>query len=278
MREPETKSRAANYSVSALYFYPIKSCGGIELSEAAIDARGLQYDRNWMFVDEAGNFLTQREYARMALIRPSITRGFLALKAPQMSELTIALTHAGPRKSVVVWRSECEALDQGDEVAEWISEFLGFNARLVRIANDFMRPVPPHFARRPEDQVGFADAFPFLLISQASLDDLNSRLAEKLPMNRFRPNIVIQGCPAYAEDTWDLIQIGDLAFDVVKPCLRCPVTTTNQDTAERGPEPLKTLATYRRAETGHVMFGQNLVQHSPGTIRVGDSLSVIKSK
>lgn len=278
MSEQATKSRAAIYKVSALYFYPIKSCGGIELSDAVIDARGMQYDRNWMFVDEAGNFLTQREHARMALIRPSFTRGFLLLKAPQMSEHKIALTQTGLSKSVVVWRSTCEALDQGDEVAEWISEFLGFNARLVRIANDFIRPVHPQFARRPKDQVGFADAFPFLLISQASLDDLNSRLTEKLPMNRFRPNIVIQGCPAYAEDTWDLIQIGALALDAVKPCLRCQVTTTNQDTAERAPEPLKTLATYRKTETGHVMFGQNLVHHSPGTIRVGDSLSVIKRK
>ena len=151
------------------------------MTEATLNARGIRYDRNWMFVDENGKFLSQREHPHMALIRPKIERNALILNAPKMTELKISLEQTGPRRNVIVWRSACEAIDQGDGVADWINDFLGFKARLVRIANDFMRPVNPQFARRPKDQVGFADAFPFLLISQASLDDLNCRLKEKLP-------------------------------------------------------------------------------------------------
>jgi uncharacterized protein YcbX len=178
------------------------------------------------------------------------------------------------RYEVSIWRDCVIAADQGDLAAEWFSTYLQGNYRLVRLPDDVTRLVDRQYATKAEDQVNLADGYPVLLISEESLSDLNSRLAEPLPMNRFRPNIVIKGAEvAYAEDEWSQIRIGKVAFHVVKSCARCITTTTNQSTAERGAEPLKTLATYRRVPRG-VLFGQNLIHAGPGRIKLGDSVAI----
>jgi uncharacterized protein YcbX len=264
-------------TVSALYYYPIKSCGGISVTGADVESRGFRYDRMCMVTDPEGGFLTQRDHPRLALIRPRVVGSTLVLSGPGLADLELELADTGPASTVKVWDDSCLAVDQGDPAGVWLSRFLGVPCRLVRMQKDHVRPIDPDYATGEDDQVGFADGFPFLLISQASLADLNSRLAEPLPMNRFRPNIVVDGCAAFAEDGWKHIRIGDMTFSVVKPCARCVVTTTDQATAERDQEPLRTLATYRQVPNRGVMFGQNLIHRGTGTIRTGDRVDVVSS-
>ncbi|HRE48062.1 MAG TPA: MOSC domain-containing protein [Aggregatilineales bacterium] len=260
--------------VTALHYYPIKSCGGVTLEVGEADWRGFRYDRHWLIVDPHGDFVTQRELPRLALIHPTIHSGMLTINAPAMSPLSLPLGMDGRRMSVTVWDSECEAFDQGDDAAQWLSDTLESPLRLVRMADDHIRQVDQRYAKRTSDQVGFADGYPFLLISEESLADLNTRLDTPLPMNRFRPNLVVRGVDAYAEDGWKQIRIGAMIFDVVKACARCTITTTDQETAKRGKEPLRTLATYRDSERG-VLFGQNLIHAAPGTVRVGDEVIIL---
>jgi uncharacterized protein YcbX len=184
---------------------------------------------------------------------------------------------AGATRPVVIWRDTCPAVDQGDEVAGWLSDFLHANCRLVRMADDFVREVDPTYASSPADQVGFADGFPCLLIAEESLADLNSRLAEPLPMNRFRPNIVISGGVPFGEDHVGRLRIGEIVFYAPKACARCTITTVDQATGETGKEPLRTFATFRRAQRS-VLFGQNLIHATTGTIRVGDSMVALAMK
>lgn len=270
-----TVPRPSTASVSALNFYPVKSCRGTPLSEAVIGARGIVGDRSYMLVDADGRFLSQREHARMALIEPRLTVDALTLAAPRQETISIPVLARGERSEVTVWRDRCEAVDQGDAAAGWASSFLGTSCRLVRIADDAVRAVDRDFAVSDDDQVGFADGYPFLLTTEESLVDLNDRMAEALPMNRFRPNIVLSGVEPFAEDDWRRIRIGEIVFAVVKPCARCVITTTDQATAERGMEPLRTLATYRQVPGKGVMFGQNLIHHSAGVIRVGDPVELL---
>jgi uncharacterized protein len=260
--------------ISGLYHYPIKSCQGIALERAEVDARGIVGDRRLMLVDPAGRFLTQREHPRMALIAARVDGPLLSVSAPDMPALEIDRMADGPRRPVSIWRDTCQAIDLGAEAAGWLSEFLNTPCQLVRIAEDEVRVVDQAYAPRPADQVGFADGFPFLVIAQASLDDLNARLETPLPMDRFRPNIVVAGCAPYAEDGWAEIRIGAITLALVKACARCAITTTDQRTAERGKEPLRTLATYR-AVGGKVMFGQNAIHDRAGTIRIGDEVERI---
>lgn len=261
--------------VSALYYYPIKSCGAVQAAAAEIDACGLRNDRRLLVIEPDGTFITQREQPRLALVNPAIQGDDLILSAPGMESLSVALGNSGTPYTVRIFRDTCEAVDQGEAVAEWFSAYLNMPCRVVTMAPHFARQVNQNFAQRPEDQVAFADAFPFLMISEASLDDLNARMATPLPMNRFRPNIVITGCEPYAEDALPALRIGSVDFAAAKACVRCVVTTTDQATTERGDEPLKTLATYRKTETG-VIFGQNLVHLNHGTIRVGDAVTAIE--
>lgn len=265
----------AKIRISALYCYPIKSCKGHALQEAITDARGIVGDRSMMIVDACGEFISQREAPRLALIAPQPhADGTMTLSAPGMPSLSFHPGDAGQRVKVRVWNDICEAVDQGDAVAEWLQEFLAAPARLVRIADDFERRVDPRYARHASDQTGFSDGYPFLLISQASLDALNARLAAPVPMNRFRPNIVVSGCPPFAEDGWCDFRINGILFSAVKPCARCVVPTIDQDTAAVGPEPLRTLATFRTFGQ-KVLFGQNLVAAEVGVLRVGDEVEVV---
>ncbi|MGE3600729.1 MAG: MOSC domain-containing protein [Dehalococcoidia bacterium] len=263
-------------SVTGLFRYPIKSCGGVALAEASVGSRGIIYDREFMVVDATtGLFLTQREIPRMALIRPSVEDDRLCLDAPGMSHLSVNPIRHGSARSVIVWLDRCPAVDQDPEAAGWLSDFLKTDCRLVRMAEEHVRRVDRRYAVNVGDQVGFADGYPFLLISEESLADLNAQLSSPLPMNRFRPNIVVSGGGApYLEDQWRQIRIGAIDFHLVKACARCVITTTDQATGERGKEPLTTLAGYRRSRRG-VLFGQNMVHSGPGTIRCGDPVEVL---
>lgn len=260
--------------VGRLFSYPVKSCAGIELTTAQVTATGLAWDRRWMAVGGDGAFLSQREHPQLALVRVRLEEGSLVLSAPRRPEIRVALDRdAGVITRVRVWRDECDAIDEGRSPAEWFSELLGAAARLVRLAGDDARPLGAPSAQ-PGDRLSFADAYPFLLLSEASLEGLNRRLALPVPIDRFRPNIVVVGCGPHAEDGWRQLRMGDVDFRVVKSCARCVITTTDQETAERGPEPLHTLATYRLRD-GKVMFGQNLVHGGTGTISVGDPVIVL---
>lgn len=268
--------------VTGLFLYPVKSCRGLSVPSAEIDDHGFVGDRRFMVVTEAdGMFLTQRTHPRMALIETSLTRDDLILSTPNRGSVIIPLQsrieNQKSKMSVTVWKSTTSADDCGDEPAGWLSNFLGLPLRLVRMGGTFRRPIVKPTAQ-PGDVVSFADGYPFLVLSEASLADLNSRLAQPLPMNRFRPNLVVAGCDAFAEDSWTKVRIGDVVFRNAGPCARCPITTTDQLTAVRGKEPLKTLATYRRdpADPSDVNFGVNLIHETKrGTVRVGDAVQLI---
>ena len=253
--------------------FPIKSARGIELTEASIGFRGLRHDRRWMVVDGEGKFITQRTLPKLALIQVAIADHQLYLSAPGQSDLAVNLPDSDAKtKTVEVWGDRCLAHLADQSAADWLSHFLGVSCQLVHMPETTYRPVD--HGKIPGDRgVSFADAYPYLLISEASLQDLNQRLETPLPMNRFRPNLVVRGCDAFAEDSWQTIRMGSVTFQVAKPCSRCTVTTVDQQTAERGPEPLKTLATYR-AWDGKIWFGQNLLPLSEGTIRLGDAVEI----
>jgi len=207
-------------------------------------------------------------------VRVKIRGDRLLLEAPSQNGLEVPLEReSGPAVRVAVWKDECAALDEGRAAAEWFTAHLGLSARLVRLADDDARPLGTTTAQ-PGDRLSFADAYPFLLLSQASLDGLNRRLSLPVPMDRFRPNIAVTGCGPHAEDGWRRVRIGEVDFRVAKPCARCVITTTNQETGERGLEPLQALAVYRRQD-GEILFGQNLVHGGRGVVRVGDKVVVL---
>ena len=262
--------------LTQITIYPVKSCKGITLTRAELTQFGLKNDRRWMVVDEQGSFVSQRVIPKMALVDPSLTDKCLVLKALNFE--TIEVPYHSEVKStrvVKIWDDVCEAEDCGEEAAEWFSEFLGVASRLVTMGNTFSRSVDTEYSKH-RDQVSFADSFPLLLISSASLRDLNVRLDLPVPMNRFRPNLVVSGCEPYAEDRWRRFSLGKLTFEVSKPCARCTVPTVDQMTGRKGTEPLTTLATYRKGNGNDVFFGQNLVnEQKSGELVVGMEVSIL---
>ncbi|WP_437279063.1 MOSC N-terminal beta barrel domain-containing protein [Sorangium sp. So ce375] len=270
--------------LSAIYIYPVKGCRGLSVDAAAVDELGLAGDRRFMIVDPEGKPLTQRPLPRMALIEAQLSGSALTLGFSGRPPVSVPRRAEGARLlTVEVWSSTgLVAEDCGDDVAAWLTDVLEHPARLVRIGEAFRRPVLKASVARSEDVVSFADEFPLLVISEASLDDLNAHLAGRgaapLPMDRFRPNLVVSGCAAFDEDLWSRVRVGELALRAGGPCGRCVVTTTDQRTAERGPEPLRTLATYRRdaQKPSEVNFGQNYIHETKsGTLRVGDEVTVV---
>jgi uncharacterized protein YcbX len=260
--------------VSHLNVYPVKSCRGVPLGSATLDRWGIQHDRNWMVVDAEDRFVSQRTQPRLSLVEPALGPVRLTLRAPEMPALELPVSgRAGPERTVRVFDDVCRALDQGDGAAEWFSRYLGVPVRLVRIGAGFERGVKESSYPTGAD-IAFADGFPLLVLSLASLAALNARLPEPVPMNRFRPNIVLDGCPPFAEDGWKRIRIGQVTFQLVTQCERCVTTTVDQATAEQGKEPLATLATFRRGGGG-VVFGRNVVHQDVGTLRVGDVVEVL---
>jgi len=260
-------------TLRGLNVYPIKSAGGFAVESWPVDEFGLRYDRRWMVVDQQGQAVTQREYPRLALARSSIEGGRLRVAAAGRPPLDLPLQPAGAvTTTAVVWGDACVSSWMGERAARWFSDLLGFSCSLVYMPDETRRPADPEYAPAGV-RVSYADAFPFLLISEESLADLNARLPDPVAMNRFRPNLVIAGGPAYVEDGLARFRIGGLELAAVKPCARCVLTTTDQATGLRGPEPLRTLATYRKAN-GQVLFGQNVVHRSPGRLTVGETLRV----
>ena len=263
-------------TVASLHVYPIKSCRGLDLTAVRFDEIGPLYDRRFMVVNAQGEFLTQRALPRMALIAPKLGPTALVVSAPEMPQLKVAMTQRDAKRiEVQVWRHRGPAEDCGDSAADWFSSFLEQPCRLVRWADDQLRAVNPQYARS-QAAVAFADGYPVLLMSEASVGDLNGRMKQRLPMNRFRPNLVVRDCEPYAEDSWRKIRVGELELDVVKPCDRCEITTVDQLTGVAGKEPLTTLASYRTHEN-KVLFGQNCVHLGFGSIRVGDPVEVLES-
>ena len=266
-------------TVSSLHVYPVKGLKGIDLAEARATSRGLEHDRRWMVVDAAGEFLTQRSHPRMATIWTDLGPGTLELSAPDAGAVEVPLAPAGAATMRVrVWNSTCDAVPVSFHADAWLSDYLGLACRLVYMPEATRRASNPLYTGDAERLVGFADGYAYLLAGVASLADLNARLAARghpaLPMNRFRPNIVVAGSESYAEDGWKEIRLGDAVLGAAKPCGRCEVTTTDQATGEvRGPEPLATLATYRESAEFGVMFGLNLVTLETGRVRVGDRVS-----
>ncbi len=265
-------------NLSEITIYPVKSLRGSSVAEARIERRGLEFDRRWLVVDAYGQFLTQREHPMMATVSTAIANGRLVLRN---GEKSIEVSEPSDRRATVaVWNDVCQAAVCSDDVGDWLSDVLKVECRLVAMPESTHRPVDRDYAVRPDDHVSFADAFPFLLIGRASLDDLNRRLENPVPMDRFRPNLVIGGAEAFAEDGWKRIRVGEAEFEVVKPCSRCVMTTIDQRTGEKtGVEPLRTLASYRTVERNgaqKILFGQNLISGSAGsTVRVGDTVEIL---
>lgn len=269
---------AAMATITALNVYPIKSCKGIALQSATVLDTGIEHDRQWLIVKPNGQFVTQREIPRLALIGTALTSTDLQITSPDAGTLNIPLAAEGPSTEVTVWKDRCAAFDMGDEAARWLEAHTGKPHRLVRFDPSRKRPSSAQWTQGVEAFNQFSDGFPFLVISQASLDDLNSRLPAPLPMNRFRPNIVVDGIAAYAEDDVHDFTSDGVTLRGVKPCTRCAITTTNQVTAEReGDEPLRTLRGYRFSpELKGVLFGQNaiLIDGVGKTLRVGQQIQV----
>lgn len=272
--------------IASLHTYPVKSCRGIALREAIVGEAGLDRDHLWMLVDDAGEFLTQRERPKLALVEPQLRFGTLRLRAPGMLpfEVPLDVIEDDPEseRSVRVWNDTVRAVDEGDFAAAWFRELLGAPARLVKFHPDARRLCSIRRTGGREVAHRFADRYPYLVTSEASLADLNERLAAKgeapVPMNRFRPNIVLGGVEAYAEDHIDTIIAGGLVLKAVKPCVRCEIPNTDQVTGAVGTEPMATLATYRAdaAERGGVTFGQHfIVVEGAGTaVSVGQPVEV----
>jgi uncharacterized protein len=261
--------------LSQIFIYPIKSARGTAVSETPLNTSGPARDRRWMLVDEEGLFLSQRKLPQMALIYPRFEGDDLVVTAPNMPPLTIpSWSGEGDWIPVRIWRDQLTLPHPNRAHSEWFSAFLGRTCRLVYLPDTVRRHVEPPFDQ-PEWRVSLADGYPLLLLTQASLDLLNERLASPVGIERFRPNLVISGTAPHAEDDWRRLQIGSVQLAIVKPCARCSTVLVNPNTAEVGVEPLRTLARYRRLPRS-VLFAQNALVANPGQLRVGASVEVLE--
>jgi MOSC domain-containing protein len=271
-------------ALRSIHIHPLKSVQGYAPAESVVEPWGLAGDRRWMVVEPDGRYVTQRHQPRLALVSAEVLPGGgLRLSAPGREPLTVPVPEAARTVPVEVWHDKVEAVAAGESASAWLSDWLDTEIRLVHLDDPATRrPLHPGFARRPGETVSFADGFPLLLAALSSLDALNSLIEQgdhadegPLPMNRFRPNVVVDGTAPWAEDDWSRVAIGEVVFRVAKPCGRCVVTTTDQRTAERGKEPLRTLARHRRFGD-QLVFGQNLVPETTGTVRVGDLVEILE--
>jgi uncharacterized protein YcbX len=265
--------------ISQLFIYPIKSLGGIAKQTVEISDTGFKHDRRWMLVDENNTFLTQRTHPQMALLQTAQTENGIIVSAIQNPLQSIII----PFKSnyinkikVVIWDDTCNALEVASSLNEWFSDMLHINCKLVYMPDDSKRLVDKRYAANNEI-TSFSDGYPILMIGQASLNNLNEKLIEALPINRFRPNIVFTGGHAHIEEELAAFSINSIHFLGVKPCSRCVMTTINQQTATRGKEPLKTLASYR-TKNNKIYFGQNILQQQNGFINIGDEIKIAQQQ
>jgi uncharacterized protein len=262
--------------LSEIWIYPIKSLAGIRVKQAKLKQKGLADDRRWMLIDQTGRFITQREHPNLALFDLSIVdSGLEVLSRATQHTLVISnpATTMGAEYSATIWDDEVKVVEPEVAYSNWFSAQLGIPCKLVFFPETNTRNVDPKYASKQE-QVSLADGYPYLIIGQSSLDDLNNRLAEPITINRFRPNFVFTGGEAYEEDRWQNFKIGSNLFWGVKRCARCVLTTVNPQTGERGREPLFTLSQYRREEN-KIFFGQNVIALSTDTlITEGDEITV----
>jgi len=266
--------------LSEIWIYPVKSLGGISLQEARVTDRGLELDRRWLLIDADGRFLSQREHPELALFRPEIVEGNLRITHKVFLEsIEIAarpvFMDENEKIEVTVWEDTVDAFEISQTVTDWFTRLLGFSVRMVYMPEESKRKLDPDYAISGEEITSFSDAYPFLIIGQSSLDDLNGRLKEKVPMNRFRPNFVFTNGEAFEEDFWRDFSIGNLSFAGVKLCDRCVMTTVDQEKGiVSGKDPLKTLAQYRNFGN-KVLFGQNVIGLELGDVSVGDEIKVL---
>jgi len=260
-------------TLSGIVVYPVKSLTGINVSQWPVSATGLQYDRQWMLIDAQGQFLSQRVLPRMALIKTAIQNNTLILSTANQPDLALDLhPTTGEIVPCTVWHDQLNALRVSDAADQWLSQFLEQPCRLVYLPETTQRPVDPNYAS-PEDQTAFSDGFPFLLVSENSLVALNQAMQLEFTMERFRPNLIVSGCPGYAEDSWREITIGSIGFRLPKPCSRCSVPTIDPLTAQTGKEPLTTLNRTRKWQN-KVYFGQNALHDQCGQLSIGDVVQV----
>ncbi len=259
--------------LTGIWIHPIKSCRGIAVAESRVVARGLEHDRRFMVVDDRGHFLTQRQLPELATIGTAIDRDAIVLSRRGLADTRVPLSlREGARRRVRVWSDDVEAIEH-EGGSRFFREALGMHCALVHLPDDVVRPVNPKHAR-PGDQVSFADAYPLLLLSEASLAELARRVGSPVEVTRFRPNLLIDGDAPHCEDRVGRLRIGERTFRAVKRCDRCAIPGLDPITGERGVEPLRTLATYRR-EDGKVWFGMNLVHEDLGAIGVGDAVEAL---
>lgn len=261
--------------ISQLFIYPVKSLGGIAVNHSKLTDRGLAYDRRWMLIDQNNRFLSQRENAAMALFKTGIDdNGLIVTYTADSTSISIPFVPAKLQTvKVTIWDDTCSGQYVSDEADAWFSQKLNMVCRLVYMPDDTLRPTDPRYTLQ-NSVTSFSDAYPLLMIGQASLDDLNSRLGVALPMNRFRPNVVFTGGEPYSEDTYHHIKVNGIDLYGVKLCARCIMTTIDQRTMQKNKEPLKTLATYRR-KGNKILFGQNIVSSGMGFLHIGDEINVI---
>ncbi|MFD1255458.1 MOSC domain-containing protein [Mucilaginibacter terrae] len=260
--------------ISQLYIYPVKSLGAISLQQSEVTSRGLRYDRRWMLIDEKNRFLSQRKYPQMSLFHLILQENGIKVTY-QPTGQHIIIPYKPQTNTVVevdVWDSLCTGNYVSEEVDEWFSTLLNITCRLIYMTDDSLRQVDERYAG-PGHITSFSDGYPILLISEASLADLNTRLTHPVSINRFRPNIVIKGTEAYLEDCLQHFEAGGISFYGVKPCARCVMIGVDPLTANTGAEPLKTLASYRKVNN-KIYFGQNLIHKGEGTISIGDELNI----
>ncbi len=265
-------------SISKIFVYPIKSLGGFSVNTAQLTSRGLQYDRRWLLIDENNVGLTQREFAKMAILQTVLLENGIEVFNKHNTALKSFVPFnftASETITVKIWDGFCLAQVVSEELNNWFSTQLNTNCKLVYMPDNSLRKVDANFAVSEDNITSFSDGYPILLASQQSLDVLNNKLETPLDFDRFRPNIVVDGLNAYEEDEITEFEINSQKFYGVKPCSRCVVTTINQQTTEKGKEPLKTLATYRSINN-KIKFGQNVIGPKSGSIKIGDSVHVLK--
>ena len=256
--------------VKSLHIYPVKSLGGISVAFSQVTSSGLQFDRNWMLIDEAGNFMTQRKFPEMASFAIKVSDHSLEI-SNHNDTILAPFADSGPELETKVWGDKIQGKEVSEETSNWLSEKFGFRVKLIHFAT--LRRVPD----APGTEIPFSDSSPFLLISEPSMVDLNTRMKDNLSITRFRPNIVVSGFDPYEEDTWHWIRIGSCRFQVFKKCARCQLPNVNPETAKVDKSILKFLSTYRKDEINRINFGVHLILIEGKVINVGDVIELLSS-
>lgn len=276
---PQSKKAADMARIRELWIHPVKSCRGIPLGSVRLGQRGFEWDRHWMVIDADGRFLSQRTHPKLATVEPTLEPAALVLRAAGRGALRLPLDAGeGPQLEVAVWQDRCRARDEGGAAADWLSALLGEAVRLVRVGAATERHASAEYAGPTPAPVGFADGFPILVTNAASLEDLNAKLPQAIPMRRFRPNLVLEGLTAFAEDGIDRLRIGQVVLRLVKPCTRCVITSTDQESGERSTDPLPVLRDYRfDKKLRGITFGENAVIETGigASIARGDEVEVV---